>query len=136
MVELPSEGRANMATQLRPVAFNVAIPCEHCKADLVLTIGGHLGPVYAHPGYAVVTCPDCMGQMRSQTPGDILAGPYVAAYYGKQTHVACKKCGRNIFVTNATAFLRNGERHVELACAPTCGHVDIYNEVELEIHGD
>jgi ribosomal protein S27E len=126
-----------MATQPRPVAFNVSIPCEHCKVDLLLTIRGHLGPLYAHPGYALVTCPDCKGQMQAKTPGDILAGPSVISHYGKQTHVACKKCGRNIFVTSATAFLREGERHVELSCnSPACAHADIYNEFELEIHGD
>jgi transposase-like protein len=87
-------------------------------------------------GGQAVVCPNCAMENHTHVPGPILAGPFVDANYGEQTHVACKKCGRNIFVTSATAFLRDGERHVELTCnSPACAHTDIYNEYAMEIHG-
>ena len=83
------------------------------------------------------TCPKCRLGVFPDALGTVIDGPSVVSQYGKQTHVACKKCGRNIFVTSATVFLRDGETHVELTCNfAACGHKDIYNEVELEIHGD
>jgi hypothetical protein len=126
-----------MASQLKPVAFNVSIPCQHCKTKLYLTVSAHLGPVYGHIGYAVLDCPNCLGQIRAQTPGDILSEPYTVSGYGSKSNVPCKKCGRKIYFSSAKAFLRNGEKHVELMCnSPACANTGIYNEVELEIRGD
>jgi DNA-directed RNA polymerase subunit RPC12/RpoP len=125
-----------MGSQPIKAAFHLLpIPCGNCNAELTYKIG--VGTQFMQMGGQAVVCPDCAAEIRPHVPGPILAGPFVASHYGKQTHVACKKCGRNIFVTSATAFLRNGERHVELICnSPTCAHTDIYNEVELEIHGN
>jgi len=126
-----------MGSQPTLAGFHVlTIACGQCNAELTYKIGAHHGHFKQMGGQAIV-CPNCAREIYPHFPGTLMAGPFVAARYGKQTHVACKKCGRNIFVTSATAFLRNGERHLELTCdSPACGHVNIYNEVELEIHGD
>ncbi len=129
------KGRAGMGTQTVKVAFHlVSFPCENCKAVLTYKIG--VGSKFMQMGGQAVVCPNCAMENHPHVPGPILAGPFVDAYYGEQTHVACKKCGRNIFITSATVFLRDGELHAELTCkSPTCAHTDIYNENAMEIHG-
>ena len=125
----------SMVSQPIKASFHlIPIPCENCKAVLTYQIAA--GTKFMQMGGQAVVCPNCAMENRPHVPGPILAGPFVDAYYGEQTHVACKMCGRNIFITNATAFLHDGERHVELTCnSPACAHTGIYNEFELEIHG-
>lgn len=113
-----------------------SVPCPHCKAELTFKIAP-ADSDFKQLGMQEFTCPNCREGVFPDALGTVIDGPSVASHYGKQTHVACKKCGQNIFVTSARASLRNGERHVELTCNSTaCGYKDLYNEVALEIHGD
>lgn len=120
----------------KAVGFHaLLVPCERCKVELTYKI--EVGSQFMQLNRQGVVCPNCAGEIFPNVPGPILAGPFVTSYYGEQTHVACKKCGRHIFVTSATTFFRDGERHVELTCnSPACLHTGTYNEVALEIHGN
>src|ERR1700687_28680 len=98
MLDVPFRGRADMASQPAFARYLIRLVlCPHCKSELSFRVAA-AGGDFMQLGMQGFTCPNCGGGVYPDSLGKVIDGPLVTSHYGKQTHVACKKCGRNIFV--------------------------------------